>query len=243
MILTICSAIAFTGVTAQGIIKILLIGDKGPTKEIKEAKSFISVKKYPNGSVELLDYKMRGPLKKATTYTDITLKELDGPYYEYDVNGAIKLRGSYTNNLKEDEWLYFNDTGKVILKEKYRQGALIETINPDTVKKENEADQIFAKEEREAAFIGKDKSCRNYLLKTLDPDIASKSINGGVVRVGFAIDISGRPSDIFIRKSVEYVLDEEVLRVIYNMPDWSPAVQNGKKVKAYRVQPFSFIKE
>ncbi|MBK9531569.1 MAG: TonB family protein [Chitinophagaceae bacterium] len=243
IMLAICCVISFSGVTAQTIIKILLIGDKGPTNEKKEAKSFIAVKKYPDGSIQLLDYKMQGPLKKVTTYTDIGLRVLEGPYYEYEVNGAVKLSGTYSNNRKDREWYYFNDTGKVILTEKYMEGELMETINPDTVKKNNQTESDVKSAEREAGFPGKTGAWKNYLIKALNPDIALKSTNGGVVRVGFAIDVSGRPVDIYIRKSVEYVLDEEALRVIYNMPDWNPAIRNGMNVKAYRVQPFSFIKE
>jgi len=232
---------ASTLLPAQTIIKIMLVGDKGPVKDTKDASSFIAVKKYPNGSVELLDYKMRGPLRKATTYTDITLSVQEGPYYEYDINGIIKTSGEYVNNKKENDWVYFNDTGKVILKEKYKAGILIENINPDTVKTEIPGEGREG--DREAGFIGKANSWRNYLLKTLKPDIALQSVKGGTVRVFFAIDNTGKPTDIHIWRSVEYVLDEESLRVIYNMPDWSPAISNGEKVKAYRTQPFSFIKD
>ncbi len=45
IMLAICCVISFSGITAQTIIKILLIGDKGPVSERKEAKSFIAVKK------------------------------------------------------------------------------------------------------------------------------------------------------------------------------------------------------
>ncbi|MEO7306734.1 MAG: energy transducer TonB [Ferruginibacter sp.] len=231
----------FTGLPAQTITRILLVGDKGTTKDIKEAKSFIAVKKYPNGSVELLDYKMRGPLRKATTYADATLSVLEGPYYEYDINGIIKISGGYTNNKQDNEWVYFNDTGKVILKEMYKAGELIKSTNPDTVKKETQ--EKFQDGDKEAMFIGKTNSWKNYLIKTLNPDIALKSVKGGTVKVFFAIDITGRPTDIHIWKSVEYVLDEESLRAIYNMPDWSPAIKNGEQIKAYRLQPFGFVKD
>ena len=241
LMLILCFVLPFTVLTAQTVTKILLVGDKGPTKDIKEAKSFIAVKRYPNGSAELLDYKMRGPLEKATTYADATLRVLDGPYYEYDTNGFIKLSGAYANNQKDNEWTYFNDTGKVILKEKYRAGELIERINPDTIKKET--NENFQEGDKEAAFIGKANSWKNYLIKSLNPDIALQSVKGGVVRVFFAIDFTGRPTDIHLWKSVEYMLDEESLKVIYNMPDWSPAIRNGERVKAYRTQPFGFVKE
>ena len=47
---------------------------------------------------------------------------------------------------------------------------------------------------------------------------------------------------IFI-KSVEFVLDEEAIRVIEKSPLWQPAIQHGKQVNAYRIQPIGFVKE
>jgi protein TonB len=41
---------------------------------------------------------------------------------------------------------------------------------------------------------------------------------------------------------VEFVLDDEAMRVIEQSPLWQPAFQDGKNVNAYRVQPFTFIK-
>ncbi|MBK6633485.1 MAG: hypothetical protein IPG38_03415 [Chitinophagaceae bacterium] len=39
---------------------------------------FFGKKYFPDGSIQLLDYKMQGPLKKVTTYTDIGLRVLEG---------------------------------------------------------------------------------------------------------------------------------------------------------------------
>jgi protein TonB len=35
-------------------------------------------------------------------------------------------------------------------------------------------------------------------------------------------------------------MEEEVLRIMAKSPRWEPAIQNGKKVKAYRKQPVTF---
>ena len=82
----------------------------------------------------------------------------------------------------------------------------------------------------------------NYLTQTLDPEVGNKSVKGGQVRVGFTVNTSGKCVDIYLRKSVEFVLDEEAIRVIENSPLWEPAIQKGRKVNAYRVQPINFAK-
>jgi periplasmic protein TonB len=36
-------------------------------------------------------------------------------------------------------------------------------------------------------------------------------------------------------------MEEEAIRVIKKGPDWVPAIQNGRNVKAYRKQPITFV--
>ena len=68
--------------SAQKIINLVFVGDKGVFENIKEAKFFIVVKDFGN-KLQRLDYKMSGPLIKESNYLDSKLQILDGPYYEY----------------------------------------------------------------------------------------------------------------------------------------------------------------
>ena len=229
---------------SQEIVNLVLVGDKGVTENIKEAHSFIAVKKYP-GEYKRLDYKIGAPLQKVRSFSDATLKILQGNYYEYDLQGTLIKSGYYENNTKHKDWYYYNDTGKVILEEKYDKGVLIITVNPDTVKKIQGSlyDDIFDKVEQEAAFKKGDKSWKKYLSENLNGDVAAKSVNGGEVKVMFVVNTAGKCIDVFLRKSVEFILDEEAIRVIENSPLWQPAYQNGRVVNAYRVQPITFVKQ
>ena len=47
--------------------------------------------------------------------------------------------------------------------------------------------------------------------------------------------------NIFLRKSVGFVLDKGAFKVTHKMPKWEAAFQHGKHVAAYRVHPISFI--
>ncbi len=38
-------------------------------------------------------------------------------------------------------------------------------------------------------------------------------------------------------------MEAEVVRMLKKSPKWSPAIQNGKPVKAYRKQPVTFVIE
>ena len=133
---------------AQEVVNLILVGDKGVTENIMEANAFIAVKKYPT-YFQRLDYNLHAPLKKVRNYTDSTLTVLEGNFYEYDVNGALKISGNYVNNLKDKDWYFYNDTGKVVLEEKYAQGILMTTVNPDTVTKEKSLEKNFVKVDQE----------------------------------------------------------------------------------------------
>lgn len=239
LLLCICF-LSSAKVSAQKIVNLVFVGDKGLTENIKEAKFFVVIKDF-NGKLQRLDYKMSGPLIKESNYLDSNLKVLDGPYHEYDQNGVLSMTGNYVNNQKQDEWRNYNDTGKVTLIKTYKNDELIKTTNPDTVA-EKELPQDNKKSEQEAFYGKNEMSWKKFLLKNLNSEVGNQSVRGGTVQVGFIVDTSGKCTNIYVKKSVEFVLDEEVKRIISISPEWNPAVQFGKKVRAYRIQPITFVK-
>lgn len=241
---TFFQSIAFLLLTpaiySQEISNLVLVGDSGITEDIKKAHSFIIIKSYPDNKFERLDYKFGKPLQKLRTYNDSMLTNLEGKYIEYTEEGNMLLSGNYENNQRQGSWYHYNDTGKVVLKDFYENGTIVWSENPDTVKKKES--QTFPGE-KEAAFKGGMRAWVSYVQRSTNPDIALQSVKGGKVRVLFVVDTKGKTKDVYLRKSVEFVLDEEALRVIRDSPLWEPAFQNGKNVNAYRVQPFTFLKE
>ena len=87
---------------AQQISNVVFVGNNGVTENIKEAHSFIVVKKYLDSYVRL-DYEFNAPLVKERNYTDSSLSVLEGKYYEYAVDGSIRKSGQYHNNLREEK--------------------------------------------------------------------------------------------------------------------------------------------
>jgi TonB family protein len=236
-LLILCSAI--TKISAQEIVNIVLVGNEGITDNIKKAHSFIAIKKYSANLFERLDYKLGAPLVKLRSYGDSNLTILNGPYLEYYPSGGLNIKGQYENSLQEGDWYYYNDTGKSMLTEKYLKGKLIESHVPDTTVKKtslNEGD-------READWDGGIRKWIRYLQNNLNADLASKSVKGGSVRVLFTINTVGKATSVFLKKSVEFILDEEAIRVIRTSPEWVPALEAGKPVNAYRIQPITFVKE
>ena len=149
--------------SAQKIINLVFVGDKGVTENIKEAKFFIVVKDFGN-KLQRLDYKMSGPLIKESNYLDSNLQILDGPYYEYALDGSLAIAGKYVNDLKEYDWMSYNDTGKVILIKTYLNNVLIKITDPDTVAKKEVLTEIKMSE-KEADFGKNNKAWKSFLVK------------------------------------------------------------------------------
>src|SRR4051812_29086929 len=88
-------------VSAQEITNIVYVDANNKiTENIKEMKSFIVIKKLPDGSYERLNYGSHTPLQSVQTYSDSTLSVLEGRNLVYDINGRLELLGYYSNNKK-----------------------------------------------------------------------------------------------------------------------------------------------
>jgi len=100
-------------------------------------------------------------------------------------------------------------------------------------------DGIFRKVEVDASFPG---SWLGFLNRNMryPEEAVSKEISGKVV-VQFIVDKEGNVSDVVAVSGPEQGgLREEAVRVIKKSGKWTPAIQNGRPVKAYKFQPVIF---
>lgn len=108
--------------------------------------------------------------------------------------------------------------------------------------KEDE-NKVFTKVEIEAQFAG---NWSQFLTRNLNSEVP---VQGGAppgtyqVIVQFIVDKEGQVSDVKALTSHGYGMEEEAMRAIKKAPKWTPAVQNGRQVKAYRKQPITFVVE
>lgn len=109
-------------------------------------------------------------------------------------------------------------------------------------KKEDE-NKIFEKVEIEASFKGGESAWRKYLERNLNP---SAPVDNGApegtytVYVQFVVSKDGSISDVKALTNHGYGMESEAVRVIKKGPAWTPAIQNGRSVNAYRKQPITF---
>lgn len=111
-------------------------------------------------------------------------------------------------------------------------------------KKEDDPNKIFEKVEIEASFKGGEQAWRKYLERNLN---AATPVDNGApegtytVWVQFVVDREGAISDVKATTNHGYGMEAEAVKVIGKGPKWEAAVQNGRKVKAYRKQPITFV--
>ncbi len=110
--------------------------------------------------------------------------------------------------------------------------------------KSDDEDKVFTKVEKEAEFPGGDAAWRRYLEKNLD---ASAATDAGAppgtyqVIVRFIVSKDGSISDVQAETKFGYGMEDEAVKIIKRGPKWTPALQNGRNVNAYRRQPVTYL--
>ena len=103
--------------------------------------------------------------------------------------------------------------------------------------------KIFIKVEHEATFPGGDAGYRKFLEKNLNPDVPINNnapAGNYTVMIEFIVSKGGTVSNITALTHYGYGMEEECIKAIKKTGKWTPAMQNGKAVNAYRRQPFTF---
>ncbi|MDE7347111.1 MAG: M56 family metallopeptidase [Muribaculaceae bacterium] len=92
-----------------------------------------------------------------------------------------------------------------------------------------------------AEFPGGTGKLMEYLAYNVRyPESAQKENRSGRSVVGYTVQKDGKISNIKVLKSSWPDLDEEAIRVVANMPDWTPAISNGISTQSEFALPVNF---
>ena len=135
----------------------------------------------------------------------------------------------------------YGDKGKNGVIEIYTTKAAksqVKDLHLEEIKEDD--DKIFVKVEVEASFPGGQRAWKNYLSKNLDVNVPVK--NGCkpgeyTVVIQFIVEKDGSVSDVRALTNHAFGMEEEAVRVMRLSSKWNAAMQNQKKVTAYRLQP------
>jgi protein TonB len=111
-------------------------------------------------------------------------------------------------------------------------------------KVDEDLNKVFTKVEIDAQFPGGDAGWKRYLENNLNSQVpADNGADPGAYTVvaKFIVDRNGNLSDIVCVSDPGHGTCAEVLRLLKKTKGWTPAVQNGKHVIAYRTQKVTFV--
>lgn len=106
---------------------------------------------------------------------------------------------------------------------------------------QNEVEQVLEQAEVMPEYPGGMQALMTYVGTAIEyPPTAKEEGAEGKVFVQFVIDTKGKVTQVEVIKSVRDDLDAEAVRVISEMPDWTPGKQDGKAVNVQMVLPIAY---
>lgn len=184
------------------------------------------------------DYYMDGQIQMSGTYKSKRLKKKNGLFVSYYKSGMKKSEGEYLNNKYNGEWRWYHKNGQISSKEKYVKDELkyIWNWNEDGSSVEGKIEKIVYPE-----FKGGDDALKHYIsTHVIYPEKAQERCIVGRVYVAFVIGKSGEIEKSWVKGYADPLLKTEALRVINNMPKWSPGKVHNLPVKVSYVVPINF---
>ncbi|GAB4022056.1 TonB family protein [Spirosoma koreense] len=101
--------------------------------------------------------------------------------------------------------------------------------------------EIYTVVEQQPEFPGGMAELGNYMKRNLKyPSAAKKAHVQGRVFVRFVVTTTGEITDVQILKGIGYGADAEAVRVVKQMPRWTPAKQDGQVVNVQYNLPINF---
>jgi len=101
--------------------------------------------------------------------------------------------------------------------------------------------QIFMVVESMPAFPGGEAALYKYLAENIKyPQMAKESGIQGRVFVTFVVERNGSVTDVRVLRGIGGGCDEEAIRVVKGMPQWTPGKQRGKAVRVQYNLPVKF---
>lgn len=91
-------------------------------------------------------------------------------------------------------------------------------------------------------FPGGQDALFSFLSKNINyPQLAMEMGVQGMVFVQFVVEKDGSVSNVILTRGRDALLDKEAMRVIKQLPNWKPGLQNGKPVRVRMSLPVNFV--
>jgi len=173
---------------------------------------------------------------KSSLFSSISGLDNDVVLSKKDFNSIFN---SYSKDIGNSTLRYFSDT-------KYTYSfeiipSLLEGGSTELFPISSLEDDVLLNADVSPVFPGGQAKLYDYINTNIKyPPLAKQKGIQGKVIVRFVINEVGEVTNVKIAKSVNSYLDVEALRVVRNMPRWTPGENGGKKVKVALTLPIGF---
>ena len=137
------------------------------------------------------------------------------------------------------------DTSKknTVVTTKKKRGKVSVKMNAEAnAKVEKDKAGYYVNSEVMPAYNGGQAALENYITNNIEyPQQAIDNNAEGTVSVHFLVDEKGNISNVTtIGNKIGYGLEDEAIRVVSKMPQWTPGKVKGKNVKTWRTLPITY---
>lgn len=163
-------------------------------------------------------------LRNINDYNKVENYIKEGEYGWYFPNGQLSAVNVYKDNKLDGVSKSFHENGMLRRYKNYVAGKFISGKCFD----ENGKQVAYYEDEIDPEFPGGKTELYKYIAK----NVRQGNKDHGKIIVSFVIDQQGDAVDIMIVKGINEYIDNEVKRVIRDMPKWKPGTQLGVPVRA-----------
>jgi TonB family protein len=166
------------------------------------------------------------------------LKNGTGYYEFFDDFDVITEKGYFKNYQKDGAWTGYFDDGKVYFQEEWQAGKLINGMSHD--RDGNDYIYTEATYHTNPSFEGGMTELSKYIKKNQKyPKEAQRADVQGKISVKFIVKADGSITEPQVINNIP-LLNDEAIRLVSNMPKWSPAILRGQAISTTFVLPITF---
>jgi TonB family protein len=204
-----------------------------------KSRDYVEKMYYLKGGNLMSQYEMRVStvyLPKGAINMPISLKH--GKYEEWYSTGEKKTECYYSNDKLNGEYKVFYPNGTIKKVELWKKGEWVQGECFDEQGNKTQPCPYSAK----AEFIGGTAELLRYVNNAIVyPQFAKERGFQGRVYVSFNVDTDGSLVDVEVARGIQWLIDNEAVRIVKNMPKWKPAMLEGNPVKMKFTMPINFI--
>jgi protein TonB len=194
-------------------------------KELPSADNAIYYTIYedsPEGTLRTTYY-LDNTVYSKDQFSNYKKRTLNGTSEKWYKNGAKEMLAIYSKGKQEGIQTRYFENGQVKRNENFKNGKFVDGKCFDENGTEIEFFPYYVKPE----FPGGMKAFYDYLAKKIKSPNSSK----GQIKIAFVVELDGTLSDFKIIEGINYDMNVEAVRVLFNSPKWIPGKIDGKDAR------------